>query len=152
MGLDMYLYKKNYIRQGDWYKPEVVNEVIVKTGGEVDKHIKPERVKYVVEEVGYWRKANQIHKWFVDNVQKGNDDCGNYYVDREDLENLLDLCRIVKIDNSKAEDLLPSQSGFFFGGTGYDEWYFNDIDNTIKILEEVLSDEHADGFEYSSSW
>ena len=37
------------------------------------------------EEVGYWRKANQIHKWFVDNVQDGVDDCGEYKVTKEQL-------------------------------------------------------------------
>ena len=68
MGLDMYLYKKNYIWSGDWIKPEARQEVVVKKNGEVDNSIKAERVKYVVEEVGYWRKANQIHQWFVDNV------------------------------------------------------------------------------------
>ncbi len=52
MGLDMYLYKKNYMRQGDFYKPEIVNEVIVKTGGEIYKKFKPERSTYVEEEVG----------------------------------------------------------------------------------------------------
>jgi hypothetical protein len=152
MGLDMYLYKKNYIRQGDWYKPEVVNEVIVKTGGEVDKSIKPERVKYVVEEVGYWRKANQIHEWFVQNVQDGKDECQESYVSREQLEELLGVCRIVKIDKEKAQQLLPTQSGFFFGGTEYDEYYYQDIDNTIEILEEALSDESADEFAYRASW
>lgn len=152
MGLDMYLYKKNYIKQGDWYKPEVVNEVIVKTGGEIDKNIKPERVKYVVEEVGYWRKANQVHNWFVQNVQSGNDDCGSYYVSRDKLQELLDICNKVLANNENAEQLLPTAQGFFFGSDSYDEWYFNDIINTKKIIEECLEDEHADDFEYSSSW
>jgi hypothetical protein len=152
MGLDMYLYKKNYMRTGDIYKPEYHNEVIVKTGGEVDTKIKPERIKYIVEEVGYWRKANQIHKWFVDNVQNGIDECQSSYVSRESLEELLELCKQVRDDNSKAEELLPSASGFFFGGTEYDEWYFNDINHTIEIIEECLADEGADDFEYSSSW
>lgn len=152
MGLDMYLYKKTYIRQGDFYKPESVNEVIVKTGGEIDTKIDPKKIKYVVEEAGYWRKANQIHKWFVENVQKGTDDCGSYWVDREKLEELLDLCKRVKENHSLADELLPSTSGFFFGGTEYDEWYYNDIESTIKIIEECLSDEDADDFEYSSSW
>lgn len=152
MGLDMYLYKKNYIWQGDWIKPEAKQEVIVKKGGEVDAKIKPERVKYVIEEVGYWRKANQIHKWFVDSVQEGNDNCGNYYVSRDTLEELLNICKQIRDDHSKADQLLPTQSGFFYGGTEYDEWYFTDIDNTIKIIEECLEDENADEFEYSSSW
>ncbi len=152
MGLDMYLYKKNYIWQGEWIKPEVRQEVIVKKDGEVDTSIKPERVKYVIEEVGYWRKANQIHQWFVENVQQGEDDCKSYWVSRENLIELLDICKQIKEDNSKAESLLPTQSGFFFGGTEYNEWYFNDINNTIEILEEILSDESADDFDYQSSW
>lgn len=152
MGLDMYLYKKTYIRQGDFYKPESINEVIVKTGGEIDKKIDPKKIKYVVEEIGYWRKANQIHRWFVENVQRGTDDCGSYWVGREKLEELLDLCKRVNEDNSLADELLPSASGFFFGATEYDEWYFNGIKNTIEIIEECLSDESADDFEYSSSW
>ena len=152
MGLDMYLYKKNYIWGGEWVNPEAKQEVIVKTGGEVDKHIKPERVKYVVEEVAYWRKANAIHKWFVDKCQDGVDDCRNAYVDRETLEELLDLCKQVKANPDKADELLPTQSGFFFGSTGYDEWYFQDIDNTIEMLEGILSDETGDEFEYHSSW
>jgi len=157
MGLDMYLYKKNYMRQGDFYKPEFVNEVIVKTGGEIDKKIKPKRITYVVEEVGYWRKANQIHNWFVENVQNGNDNCGSYYVSRDKLQELLTLCKEVKADFNetggiRAHEILPSASGFFFGGTEYDEWYFNGIDNTIRIIEECFEDEHADDFEYSSSW
>jgi hypothetical protein len=49
-----------------------------------------------------------------------------------------------------AEDLLPSASGFFFGATDYDEWYYNDITHTIKILEDALVD--GDDFYYSSSW
>ena len=152
MGLDMYLYKKTYIRTDEFYKSEVRNEVIVKTGGEIDTKIDPKKIKYVVEEAGYWRKANQIHKWFVDNIQRGEDNCGSYWVSREKLEELLELCKRVNEDNSLAEELLPSASGFFFGGTEYDEWYYKDIENTIKIIEECLSDESADDFEYSSSW
>lgn len=157
MGLDMYLFKKNFIWSGDWVKPDQKQKVIVKKGKKVDDRIKSERIRYVVEEVGYWRKANHIHQWFVENVQQGEDDCGNYYVGRESLEQLLSICKEVKEDFNQtgginAHKILPTQSGFFFGGTDYDEYYFQDIDNTIKIIEDCLSDEHADDFEYHSSW
>ncbi len=152
MGLDSYLYKKNYIRTEDFYNEEFRNEVIVKTGGEIDTKIKPKRIRYIVEEVAYWRKANQIHNWFVTNVQNGVDECQSSYVSREKLEELLDVCKKVTEDNSLAESLLPSASGFFFGGTDYDEWYFRDVANTIQFLEEILSDESADDFEYNASW
>ncbi len=151
MGLDMYLSKKTYVKQWDHQSPEEQYEVVVTKGGKPVDSIKPNRVSYVVEEAGYWRKANQIHRWFVENVQHGEDNCGEYYVGSEKLAELLELCQKVKADNSLAEELLPSASGFFFGGTDYDEWYFNDIENTIAVLEEALEDDRADYY-YSSSW
>jgi len=89
MGLDMYLAKKHYIQNWDHMPPEQRYSVSVRQGGKRLKTIKPKRISYVVEEVAYWRKANQIHKWFVDNVQGGNDDCKEYYVEREQLRELL---------------------------------------------------------------
>lgn len=152
MGLDSYLYKKSFVRSGEWYKPEHRMDVEVKTNGKVDERIKPERVKYIIEEVAYWRKANQIHNWFVQNVQNGIDECQTSYVSREMLEQLLAVCEKVEEDNGLASTLLPSTSGFFFGGTEYDEYYFKDISNTIVYLTEILEDEMADYFEYSASW
>jgi hypothetical protein len=150
MGLDMYLSKRTYVRNWEHQKTEERHEVVVTKGGQPTK-INPNKVTYIIEEAGYWRKANQIHKWFVENVQNGVDNCGEYYVDSSDLRKLLELCKQVEVDNSLAESLLPSASGFFFGGTEYDEWYFNDISNTIQILEEALEDERGDYY-YSSSW
>ena len=149
MGLDMYLNKRTYVQYWE-HNGDDNYEVKVTKGGEPTK-INPKKVKYIVEEAGYWRKQNQIHRWFVENVQEGIDNCGEYYVSKEDLETLLDLCQKVKADHSLAQSLLPSASGFFFGGTEYDEWYFDGIDNTIQILEEALEDERGDYY-YSSSW
>ena len=150
MGLDMYLDKRTYVKQWDHIDEAKQYKVEVTRGGE-PTNIDPKKVKYIIEEAGYWRKANAIHKWFVDNIQDGVDDCRDAYAERGDLQTLLDLCRIVIIDKSKAEQLLPSSSGFFFGNTEYDEWYYNDIQNTIEILEKALEDEDGDYY-YSSSW
>jgi hypothetical protein len=149
MGLDMYLNKRTYVQYWE-HNGDDNYEVKVTKGGKPTK-IDPKKVKYIIEEAGYWRKQNQIHRWFVENVQQGIDNCGEYYVDVDDLKTLLDLCEKVKADNSLADSLLPSASGFFFGGTDYDEWYYNGIDNTIDILKEALEDERADYY-YSSSW
>lgn len=40
-----------------------------------------------------WRKANAIHNWFVQNVQHGVDDCGEYVISRGDLEELRRVCQ-----------------------------------------------------------
>jgi hypothetical protein len=150
MGLDMYLNKRTYVQRWEHNKPEEQYSVEVTKGGKPTK-IDPKKVKYIIEEAGYWRKQNQIHRWFVENIQNGTDDCGEYYVSKADLETLLELCEKVKADHSLAEELLPSASGFFFGGTDYDEWYYNGIDNTIEILKEALEDENGE-YLYSSSW
>lgn len=150
MGLDMYLSKKTYVKYWE-HNGDNNYEVTITKGGNPTK-IDPKKVSYIVEEAGYWRKANAIHQWFVDNCQGGVDDCRDAYVDREKLEELLNICKIVSIDKDKAEQLLPTASGFFFGSTGYDEWYYESIDSTIEILEEALSDEEADSFSYHSSW
>jgi hypothetical protein len=161
MGLDMYLSKKTYVQQWDHQSPEETYNVVVTQGGNSVDHIQPNRVSYVEEQVGYWRKANAIHKWFVDNVQSGNDNCSTYFVDIPDLMNLLDVCKEVKNNPEKAEELLPPEGGFFFGDVSIDQYYFHTIDNTIKILEDVLSEQviakngrafYPSDFYYHSSW
>jgi len=67
-------------------------------------------------EVGYWRKSNQIHKWFVDNVQKGVDNCQGFYVSKEDLSKLL-----VLVDKVLASSKLVNDSvvgGYTYGEAG----------------------------------
>ena len=100
----------------------------------------------------YWRKANQIHKWFVDNVQKGEDDCGEYYVSHEKLKELLTTCRQALFH--KDPSLLPPQAGFFFGNTDIDEYYWGDVKHTIKQLDKLINLDEFDklSFYYQSSW
>ena len=150
MGLDMYLSRKNYVKNWNHMNASELHEVSVKRGGEVRNDIKPERVSYIVEEVGYWRKANQIHHWFVENVQNGVDNCGEYYVSNEKLVELLNLCKSIKEKRMMPQEALPTQSGFFFGSTDYDDYYYQDIEDTIEILEPLVNLE-GDYF-YTSSW
>ena len=102
-------------------------------------------------EIGYWRKANAIHRWFVEICQDGVDNCASYYVGREDLEALKNVVEDVLLEPERAEELLPTQSGFFFGPTEYDDWYFEDLRNTIEIINWALAQDF-DYFEYHSSW
>ena len=92
----MYLTKRIYL--GANYKHNNVKGVITITKGEDNKPVKVDlsKVSYIEEEVAYWRKANHIHKWFVDNIQEGIDDCRDHYVSREDIQKLVDLCKQVK--------------------------------------------------------
>ena len=83
----------------------------------------------------YWRKSNQIHKWFVDNVQNGVDDCEYYPVTLDKIYLFADTAKHVNKHN--AADVMPTASGFFFGGTEYDEYYFNDVKETKKRFNKL---------------
>jgi hypothetical protein len=154
MGLDMYLTKKTCVKNWSYNAPKDVFKITVKKGGKPFKNIDVKKIVYIEEEAGYWRKANMIHNWFVDNVQDGKDDCRDYYVDISKLEELLRICKQVSKNHSVAEELLPSKSGFFFGDTDYDEWYYKDVEETIKLLEDILTKEGSKEAEYyyRSSW
>ena len=153
MGLDMYLEKRTYVKQWDHQSAEEKYEVAVTKGGQ-PTNIDPKKIKYIIEEAGYWRKANQIDQWFVEKVQKGEDNCKEYSVDYEQLRDLLNACEDVLEDHSKAEQLLPRSSGFFFGSTDYDDYYFEQVQNTYDILMSIVSAGDADTAEYTyqSSW
>lgn len=156
MGLDMYLNKRTYVGN-NYRKPEQQVQIVMPQDQSevtfpIESEIKQGRITYVIEEVAYWRKANAIHNWFVENVQDGNDDCGTYYVPKVGIEVLVNLCKqlLEKKDPKEAERILPTQEGFFFGNTDYDEWYWNQLENTINQLEPLLKEDGD--FYYKSSW
>lgn len=156
MGLDMYLYATNSFVDKEWQDEErnAIHRKLKETL-DCDDFICKNNLGSIVTsiEVAYWRKANAIHAWFVRECQGGVDDCRSAYVSREKLNELLEVCRIVNADHQEADNLLPSQSGFFFGSTEYDEWYFGDIEETVKQLESVLKNTPENWwFEYQSSW
>lgn len=156
MGLDQYLYKRTYVKQWEHNGDDNVQTTATIKGKQIP-HIKPSRVVYIVEEVMYWRKANQIHNWFVENIQGGEDDCGEYRVSYEQLTELFDTCKtaLEAINSSNtqlAEELLPTAAGFFFGPTDYAESYKENVEYTIKELNKILSEDSDSSFYYTSSW
>lgn len=85
MGLDMYLFKLPKIKKYSFeevleHKNNIVNDLEGFKKSNYYEDFKPyivergEHFKWfdLTEEIGYWRKANQIHKWFVDCVQERN--------------------------------------------------------------------------------
>ena len=113
MGLDMYAARRLYVRQWAHQEPNERYSVHVTKGGKPVPGIKPKNISTIDEDVMDWRKANHIHKWFVDNVQDGTDDCGTYYVPHEKLQSLLEVCGKVL----EASELIDGKVN---GGTAYD--------------------------------
>ena len=215
MGLDMYLERREYkYRKPDGtYSTSAEDLTFDKWGAS--------NGTYITYNVAYWRKANQIHKWFVDNVCDGEDECNPHDVSLEQLTELRDLCMKVlwAIDGTKmtvpdkdlegfakyvaeakknpennpkivsdidftidadallygdfddfpslwyhemspkaaavCKELLPCQSGFFFGSTEYNGNYIYSVVKTVKMLNEVIEryeDEEYPEFVYRASW
>lgn len=126
-------------------------------------------------EMMYWRKANAIHNWFVENVQNGVDDCDYYEVSIDQLYDLMDCCAkilatIPKLETilaskeynyvfptkaiETAQEVLPTVSGFFFGDTNYNYFYFQDILDTFNVLKKLIEnfDSEKYFYYYHSSW
>jgi hypothetical protein len=139
----MYLNAKKYVGANDSVSVEGVPDA---------GDLKLKELKY---EGMYWRKANAIHAWFVENVQAGVDDCKEYYVEREQLEELMNLCASVIADPDRAGELLPPQGGFFFGAAEVDDWYWENVKRTyeeLKQLLQLLENGSWWSFSYDSSW
>ena len=159
MGLDMYLTASNFFwRHEENENIKEAREIIAKTLGLKDAS----EVQSVKLNLGYWRKVNWIHNWFVVNVQNDEDmslngHCGEYYVSREKLAELKELCDELSAsrDKDKAMELLPPVQGFFFGNdTVDDNYYWQSLKYTSEMITDILSRPelaHFD-FHYSSSW
>jgi hypothetical protein len=100
MGLDMYLHRKTYVKNWDHMAPEELHQITVKRNNKEHPWIDLKKISEITEEVGYWRKANCIHDWFVKNVQDGRDECQESDVSLSQLQELYDACILVR-DNSK---------------------------------------------------
>lgn len=113
-------------------------------------------VESVKVRLAYWRKANAIHRWFVDNVQAGRDECQKSLVTLDELRSLKSVIERVLADRDLASELLPTTSGFFFGSTDYGDYYFQDLEYTLERVNKIL-DLGEDFFNswdvhYQSSW
>lgn len=190
MGLDMYLNETHYVGL-DFEKEGFPRKLADVDFSAVSPRIDAEKVSEIEVQVGYWRKANAIHNWFVQELADGIDECQKIPVELDDLKRLLATVNKV-LDNVKVEAgqvangqhagpdtggqwitnwidgdvitnpevcerLLPSTSGFFFGGTDYDQFYLEDLKYTKELIEGIVSDcekydDKYPDFYYQASW
>ena len=95
-------------------------------------------------EVNYWRKSNAIHRWFTQDAEEDN--LTEFPKTIEDIKRLYHLCaRSLK----QKEPVLETGDGFFWGSTKYDEWYWEDIQETVDALEVIIKHlEEGDEYYY----
>ena len=90
MGLDMYLHRKENVYGEPAIEIKKANKLPLRD----EEHPQYEWVQLVTE-CAYWRKANAIHKWFINNCGEGDENRRTMEVSLEDLKELLRVCREV---------------------------------------------------------
>lgn len=165
MGLDMHLKRETYIG-GHYDHAEATGglDVTYHKGQENEKHIKidAKTISSVTEHVYYWRKANQIHHFFTN----GEEDDRRVEVSSDKVRELIEVCKkvIASLEKQKIEDvvvkdwtgkdvtvktypntdlameLLPPSEGFFFGSNVIDEYYLEDLKDTVEELDGKIED------------
>ncbi len=152
MGLDMYVRAEKYVSGYPHSHSQEEYEHLVEQFG-VKEFVDPETPSgHVQFTVAYWRKANQIHSWFVRNVQDGEDECRPHYASREQLKDLRLTCMRVISDHKQAETLLAPAEGFFFGSYEINDYFFEQVKDTVEQLDRLLAMPEEWDFIYQSSW
>jgi hypothetical protein len=110
------------------------------------KECEVKKVEYWVNEIlasfvngedMYYRKVNFLYAYFADRLD--NEQC---------IVTLADCKKIIKYaetiletrDTDLAAKLLPTQSGFFFGSTEYNDYYFDDVRDVLEQFSEYIDD------------
>ena len=167
MGLDQYLNVRQTVSNWNFEVDErgendKYNKIIDIMG--LDKNKLESHPSIGIEHTAiYWRKANQIHGWFVNTLAEGVDECQTIWVPRNALVELQDTCK--KLLDAKAqgkEDAnelamaeLPPMGGFFFGTYEIDQWYWGDIQHTYDSVTELLNEIPEGSYSritYQASW
>lgn len=121
MGLDIYLYDTTtrHTRTED-DRPKIITEKV---------------------EVGDFRKFGALFGWVNNNISIiGN--CKDIMISKEKILELLSMLETLTKDN--CSENFPTCSGFFFGSTDYDEWYWEDVDSLKTTLSIVLEKWHKE--------
>ena len=157
MGLDMYLWGDTLITSYDYHRENgdfirTANPKYAEIANLCGQTVDLDNFGMIKVQIPVmqWRKANQIHKWFVDECQGGVDNCQYAEVSADQLQELVGEIKTA-LDH-KDSTILPPQSGFFFGSTDIDQYYWEDLESTYKVLKLVLDEERYEYFTYHSSW
>ena len=125
----------------DELKSEIVVTIPVKDADAVDCF---DMGKFEKTEAAYFRKVNFLLPFFG-----YEENCSDIEIDKYQVEDLVNACQTI-LDTLKtsgtqaatevANEMLPTEGGFFFGSTEYDEWYFKDVEYVLNKFTTILDD------------
>ena len=89
-------------------------------------------------EIAYFRKVNFLVKFMESYYGKVVENCVPLEINKEVILELKNRCIKVLKDHTLAKELLPTQEGFFFGSTNYNEFYYKDVSSVLNKCDEIL--------------
>lgn len=96
MGLDQYLYASRHLPCYPHNGPEAKAKARIVCDAMNLPFSDDTSSLYARVQIGYWRKANQIHGWLILNCADNDPEKTHFDVSRESLKTLLALCREVQ--------------------------------------------------------
>lgn len=133
-------YKKDYPTGVETIKPVSIDVFKKESLKIIDDYYAPYEA--------YFRKVNFIYAFFEHSGLIDHDtECALFK--KSDIEELIHKCQMV-LTNRKdlvfVENALPTQSGFFFGSTDYDDWYFNDVKDCMRQMKKFIKNMDSDDY------
>lgn len=150
MGLDMYLRAEKYVSGWKHNDDGELNEWerLVSMFGMEDFVTEGSPSGNVQFTIGYWRKANHIHSWFVRECQDGRDECQPTDVSIEKLRELRDVCLQIMASTK----LVPGEykvGTTYMAGTTTVDYEQGKVMEDTTLAEELLAPES--GFFFGST-
>lgn len=143
MGLDMFMYRKLYVKNWEHTDKADRYEVIVKRNGEVlEDWSNP---AYLEIEAGYWRKFYALHGYIIREFAGDMDNCEQIYLTKENLQQILDT--LIEVYETKDSTKLPP-----FFSTDVDEYYWDNVKESIEMFKKYVEDADFVDYFYTSSW
>jgi hypothetical protein len=130
MGLDQYLYIEKDVSDIQ-NKDELAKLLFSMYGISGD-------ISSIKTEVGYFRKFNALHELVIKQCGYDVTDDSNIRLDKEACEKILNALEEVEKDHNKAEELVPTTDCFFFGSLDYDEYYYECVENAVKLFKKII--------------
>lgn len=87
------------------------------------------------KKVGYFRKDNAFLHW-VDTHVKEVENCVDITISKEQLKALQNT--LLTLTKENCAENFPTQNGFFYGSTDYDEWYWDGVEELKQWVKETL--------------
>ena len=121
----------------------------IKPYSEVENFFNEFKKWYFAPTDAYFYKVNVVYNFFEHKLV--DEQC---FVTLSDINELIQRAEEVLEDKSRAAELLPTRSGFFFGSTDYNDYYFDNLKKIIDTMEKLKTDynEDTDIIFVSMSW